>query len=328
MRAAGPVGFVLAAALGVAPAPSALAQPAKVPKIGFLSIGSATAAAAPRTEAFRQGLRELGWLEGQSILIEYRWAEGKYERVPELAAELVRLGVDVVVAVGTPAALAAKQATQMIPIVMVTVGDPVASGLVASLARPGGNVTGLSILAPELSAKSLSLLREVVPRVTQVAVIWNPANPASVLQLKEVEAAAKSMGLRLQLLEARGPGDFDAAFAAISPASGALFVLPEGIFVTHRARLADLALKSRRPAMYWVRENVEAGGLMAYSVNLQDHYRRAAAVVDRILRGAKPADLPVEQPTKFELVINLKTAKALGLKIPQSVLVRADELIQ
>jgi putative ABC transport system substrate-binding protein len=302
------------------------AQPAKMARVGFFN-PSKPHPGSP-IEAFRERLRELGWVEGRNLVVEYRWTEGDYERLPGIAAEFVRLGVDVIVAVGAAAAQAAKQATRTIPIILVAVGDPVAEGLVSNLARPGGNVTGLSIMAPELNAKSLSLLREVVPAATQVALLWNPANPRSAPYLKGLEAAAKSMGLKLQLLEARKPGDFDAAFAAISPRAAGLFVLPDGMFYIYRRELAQLALSRRLPAIYWVRQHVEAGGLMSYSTDLKDHWRRAAVYVDKILKGATPGDLPIEQPTKFELVINLKTAKALGLSIPQSLLLLADALIE
>ncbi len=265
-------------------------------------------------------------------MIEYRDAEGKLERLPALAAELVALKVDVIVAPNTPAALAAKHATRTLPIVFIGAGDPVTSGLVTSLARPGGNVTGLSVLSTELVGKWLELLKQAVPGVSRVAVLWQPGamdERTDKEMQKEAEVAAQALGVRLQFVEARGPADFDRAFSDMTRArAGALTVRPAPMFISERRRLVDLAAKNRLPAVYAWREFVDAGGLMAYGPNLADLYRRAATYVDKILKGAKPADLPVEQPTKFELVINLKTAKALGLTIPPSVLARADEVIQ
>jgi putative ABC transport system substrate-binding protein len=305
-------------------------QTGKVPRIGFLG-GRTPSDTSPLLDAFRQGLRELGWVEGQNIVIDYRYAEGRFDRLPELAAELVRLKVDIIVAAGgTPTAAAAKNATGTIPIVMIAVRDPVGTGLIASLARPGGNVTGLSDSAGlEIFGKQLEQLKEAVPKVRRVAILSNPANLYHPLAIRELNAAARSLGVQLQLLEARGPNEFDGAFAAMAKERvGALLVLPDAMFNLHRTRLADLAARSRLPAAYGWREYVEAGGLMSYGPSLRDLYRRSATFVDKILKGAKPGDLPVEQPTKFELVINLKTAKALGLTIPQSLLQRADELIQ
>ncbi len=315
-----------------APLAAEAQQARKVPRIGFLGTRTPSDTSSA-FDAFRQGLRELGWVEGQNIVIEYRWAEGRYERLPTLAAELVRLKVDIIVAVTTPGIQAAKNATETIPIVMISgSADPVGLGLIASLARPGGNVTGLSYsVGREIFGKGLELLKETVPKVRRVAILSNPSNPASPVQpliIREVYVAARSLGVQL-LLEARGPNGFDGAFAAMAKERvGALLVVADSIFILHRTRLADLAAKSRLPAMYGFREHVEAGGLMSYGANLADLYRRAATYVDKILKGAKPADLPVEQPTKFELVINLKTAKALGLTIPQSLLGRADEVIE
>jgi putative ABC transport system substrate-binding protein len=309
---------------------AAEAQPAaKVPRIGVLGSGSRSDLS-PRLDPFRQGLRELGWVEGQNIAMEYRFAEGRYDRLPDLAAELVRLRVDLIVAVPTAAVVAAKNATATIPIVMISVGDPVGLGLVASLARPGGNATGLSYSAGlEIFSKQLELLKETVPKVRRVAVLSNPAHPAHPLQIREVNIAARSLGLQLQLLEARGPNEFDGAFAAMAKERvEALLVVVDAMFILHRTRLADLAARSRLPAVYGTRESVEAGGLMSYGPSVRDLFRRSATFVDKILKGAKPGDLPVEQPTQFELVINLKTAKALGLRIPQSLLQRADEVIQ
>ena len=305
------------------------AQPAvKVPRIGLLW-GSSPSAGGSYLDAFRQGLRELGYVEGQNIVIENRWAEGRQERFTDLAAELVRLKVDVIVASITVAALAAKNATTTIPVVMLVVGDPVRLGVVASLARPGGNITGLTSVWDELFPKQLELLKEVVPRVSRVAVLWNPANPGHGLSLKSIEVAARSLEIHLQLQKTRGPDEFDSAFAAMTRArAGALLVLADTMFNLHRTRIADLAVKARLPAMYGLRTHVEAGGLVAYGANLADLCRRGAIYVDKILKGAKPADLPVEQPTKFELVINLKTAKALRLTIPPSLLRRADAVIQ
>ncbi len=321
---------VIAGGLLAAPV-AAEAQPAgKVYRVGYLAAGSRSDSQSQRSlDAFRQGLRELGYVEGQSIAIEYRWAEWKYERLPDLAAELVRLKVDVIVTGIVPAIQAAKQATRTIPIVMAVVVDPVATGLVASLARPGGNITGLSMIAPELVGKQLELLREVVPKVSRVAILWNPANPGNAPQLQEAEVAARRLGVWPRPLEAQGPNEIDSAFAAMTrERAGALLVLVDSMLLSQRERIADLAAKSRLPAVYGLRAHAEVGGLMAYAANALDMYRRAAIFVDKILKGAKPADLPVEQPTKFELVINLKTAKALGLKIPQSLLLRADEVIQ
>jgi putative ABC transport system substrate-binding protein len=284
----------------------------------------------PASTRFRQGLRELGWVEGQNTVIDYRYAEGRFDRLPGLAAELVRLKVDIIVAAPTPAAAAAKKATGTIPIVMIAVGDPVGLGLIASLARPGGNVTGLSFsVGPEILGKQLELLKETVPKLRRVAILSNPANPVQPGQIREVNVAARSLGVQLQFLEARGPNEFDGAFAAMAKERvGALLVLADSMLIAHRTRLADLAARSRLPAAYGTREDVEAGGLMSYGPSLRDLFRRGATFVDKILKGAKPADLPVEQPTKFELVINLKTAKALGLTIPPSLLGRADEIIQ
>jgi putative tryptophan/tyrosine transport system substrate-binding protein len=305
-------------------------QAAKVYRIGYLAGGSSTSSL-NTTEAFRQGLRELGWVEGQNIVIDYRSAEGRYDRLPDLAAELIRLKVDVIVASPSPPAAAAKNATGTIPIVMIGAGaDPVEQGLIASLARPGGNVTGLSYsVGQEIFGKQLALLKEAVPKIRRVAVLWNPAAPPLARAIEEVKVAARSLGLQLQFLEARSPNEFDGAFAAMAKEhAGALLVLTDAMFSVHGGRLADLAAKSRLPATYTNRLPVEAGGLMSYGPSFSDLWRRAAGYVDKILKGVKPADLPVEQPTKFELVINLKTAKALGLTIPQPLLLRADHVIQ
>jgi putative ABC transport system substrate-binding protein len=319
---------VIAGGLLAAPLTADAQQAAKVPRIGFL--GNSTAALeANLVGPFREGLRELGYVEGRNILIEYRWAEGKNERLPALIAELIALKVDVIVTAGTPAALAVKKATTSIPLVMAAVGDPIGVGLVASLARPGGNVTGLSAIAPELEGKRLELLREVVPKLSHIAVLWNPDNPFQPGSLKETRAAAQVLGIKVQLLGVRTAEDFPAAFAAIlKERPDALLVLADRIFLHNRARIVDFEAKRRLPGMYPYRELVEAGGLMSFGPSYADMHRRAATYVDKILKGAKPADLPVEQPTKFDLVINLKTAKALGLTIPPSLLGRADEVIQ
>jgi putative ABC transport system substrate-binding protein len=281
-------------------------------------------------EAFLRALAALGWIEGQNLVIEYRWAEGKVERLPGLAADPVRRKVDVIVAPAGSAALAAKNATSSIPIVMIFPSDPVEMGLVASLRGPGGNITGTTFTpGPEIFGKQLQILKEAIPRTSRVAILWNPADPSFALQMREVEAAAQSLRIRLQHVEARAPEEFDRAFAAMAQErADALLVNGTSTFLAHRTRLAELAVKGRLPTMYSFRESVEAGGLMAYAVNMADFVGHAAVYVDKILKGAKPADLPVEQPTKFELIINLKTAKALGITVPQSLLQRADAVIQ
>jgi putative ABC transport system substrate-binding protein len=279
--------------------------------------------------AFLEGMRALGYVEGQNLVLEYRYADGQFERFPALAAELVRLPVEVLLVGSTQAALAAKDATTTIPIVMAGAGDPVGSGLVASLAQPGGNITGLSVLGPDLVGKQLEFLKDVRPTVTRVALLWNPANPVAALIVREAELAAQRLGVQLHLVEARGPEAFDSAFGAMTSAhAGALLVVPDSIFFQHRSRLAELAATSRLPSMYNSRGHVEAGGLLCYGPSFTDIGQRAAAYVDKILKGAKPADLPVEQPTKFDLVINLKTAQALGITMPPSLLLLADEVIQ
>ena len=325
--------FIVGSTLGLLAAPLAAdAQPAgKVPRVGYLHAGSRSDPGPQRfLDAFRQGLRDLGYVERQNIVIEYRWAEGKFDRLPDLAAELVRLKVDIIVVATTPVAVAAKNATGTIPIVMIGAADPVGQGLIASLARPGGNVTGVSYsVGLEIFGKQLELLKETVPKVRRVAILSNPANPGHPPAIKEVNVAVRSVGVQLQLLEARGPNEFDGAFAAMAKERvGALLVMSDSMFLLHRTRLADLAARSRLPVAYGLREMVEAGGFMSYGSSLPDLYRRAAAFVDKILRGAKPADLPVEQPTKFELVVNMRAAKALRLTIPPSILLRADEVIQ
>ena len=308
----------------------AQAQPAgKVWRIGVLSSGSPSATAMGRIDAFKRGLRELGYVEGRNLVIESRWGEGKYDTLPGLAAELVRLKMDVILTAAVPAIRAAKEATGTIPIVMAVVVDPVETGLVASFARPGGNITGLSVRTPELVGKQLGLLKEIVPKASRVAVLWNPGNLGNPPQLRAAELAARTLGMRLQSLEARNPREIDSAFAAMTKeAAAALVVLVDVMFIDHRTRIADLAATRRLPAVYGQLEHVESGGLMAYAPNFLDNYGRAAVFVDKILRGANPGDIPIEQSTKFELMINLKTAKALGLAIPRSVLLQADRVIE
>jgi len=324
--------FLTLATGGLLAAPLAAgAQPAgKVYRIGYISTSPPNTPESSRLhEAFRQGLRERGWVEGRNAVIEWRFAEGRMERFPDLAADLVRLKVDLIVTTGGPAARAAKQATTTIPIVAVAVSDPVGQGFVASLARPGGNVTGLATLFPELAVKRLGLLKEILPGVSRVAVLWNAANPGGVIILRGVQAAARTLGVTLQSREVRGPDDFEAAFAKMSrERHHALMILDDPLLFQYRASLVDFAAKKRLPTMHPFRESVEAGGLIAYSVNPAELNRRAAEYVDKILKGADPAELPIEQPTEFELVINLKTAKALGLTIPPSLLQRADQVIE
>ena len=307
----------------------AKAQPTrKIPRIGFLATPAAEVIKS-RVAAFEQALRELGYVDGKSIIIEYRYADGRFERLPNLATELVRLKVDILVAVGANAAHAAKNATNVIPIVIGNAADPVGTGLVTNLARPGGNITGLSDFNLSVVSKRVELLKEVVPTASRVAVLLNPANPTNPLQLEEIRAVAPALGVTLLPLEAKEPDDIDRAFAVMrNERPEALIVFGDLMFGTHRRRIAELAVKGRLPTIWAVGENVKVGGLMSYGTNFDDLYRRAAGYVDRILKGAKPGDLPVEQPTRFELVINLKTAKALGLTIPPSLLARADQIIE
>jgi len=304
-------------------------QPKKVPRIGYLvSVSLSSTREVGQVEAFRQGLRELGYVEGQNIAIEYRYAEGVEERLPNLAADLVQLNVDVIFVTGTTGTQAAKRATKTIPIVMASVTDPVGTGLVASLAHPGGNVTGLSNFS-ELGGKQLELLKETFPRVTRIAVIWDPANAANARLLAEMKVTADGLRIVLQFLEVRSSDDFDLAFSAIKKdGARALIVLRNVITYTYPKRIVDFAVKSKLPSIYPDRVLVDAGGLMSYGPNFLDMIRRGATYVDKILKGAKPGDLPVEQPTKFEFVINLKTAKQMGLTIPPSVLARADKVIK
>ncbi len=298
----------------------------KVYRIGYFSAGTVI----PHLRnVFHDALGALGWIEGKNVVYEYRYADNQLDRLPELAAELVRLNVDIITAMGTLAPLAAKRATSTIPIVMTSAGDPLGSGLVTSLARPGGNVTGLSLMAPDLGGKRLELLKEVLPGVFRVGILWNAANPYSALVFKETASAARILGIELRSIEVRSPDDFDGALAASTRLLvGALITVEDPLTVGHRKRIADFAAINRLPAIYGLREFVDAGGLMAYGAHLADLQRRAAGYVDKIIKGAKPADLPVEQPTKFELVVNLKTAKALGLEVPPSLLARADEVIE
>jgi putative tryptophan/tyrosine transport system substrate-binding protein len=318
---------VLSLSMFLAPL-AAEAQPARVHRIGFISSASSSAMAA-RDEAFRQGLSALGYVVGQNITIEYRWADGKNERLPGFAAELVNLKLDVIVTHGGVATRAVQQASTTTPIVIAAADDPLAAGLVASLARPGANITGLSLMTPDLTPKRLELLKEILPGLTRVAVLWNSANPISEPELRKAEAAARSLGLQLQSLGMRDPHEFATAFSSMKREhAGVVFMLPDAMFFGRRNEIVDLAASSRLPLVAHLREFADAGGLMTYGPNVADVHRRAATYVDKILKGAKPGDLPIEQPTKFELVINLKTAKALGLSIPPSLLVRADEIIQ
>jgi len=303
-------------------------QLGKIPRIGYLNASSATSAAS-RVEAFRRGLRELGYVEGKNIVIEYRYAEGKFDRLPTLAAELVRLKVDVIVTAGGASTHPAKNATNTIPIVMTQDNDPVGNGFVISLARPGGNITGLSTLAPEISGKRLELLKEIVPRLSRVAVLGTSTQPGNAQSIKETELAARELGVKIQYLDVLGSKDVEPLFrAANTGRADALLVLTSPVFGTHRKQLLDLAVKNRLPVTYFRRDFVEDGGLMTYGVSFADLDRRAATYVDKILKGAKPAELPVEQPIKFEFIVNLKAAKQIGLTIPPNVLVRADKVIK
>ena len=314
---------LLAFALLAAPL-AAEAQPAgKIPRIGILAQDS------PLWEDFRQGLRDLGYVEGRTIMIEYRWGQGSDEPFPRLASDLARVGADVIVTWGTPPTLAAKNATKTIPIVMTGNGDPVGTRLIASLARPGGNITGLSSQNPGLEAKRLEILKEFVPKLSRVAVLWNPANPLHDGLVREAKDTASQLGVRLELVGVKSPLEFDTGFAAMEKMRpDALIVEPDNVFYFHRKRIVEFATKNHLPAVFTLRGFADAGGLVVYGANYSALFRRAAIYVDKILKGAKPADLPVEQPTKFELVINLKTAKALGLTIPPALRERADEVIE
>ena len=320
---------ILGGALSILVAPvRAFGQsPPKVARVGVLRTPPA-APSDPATDGFRQGLRELGYVEGQNIHLEFRWADGRPERIPALAAELVQANPDVLVTGGEQAILALKRATSTIPIVMGASNDPVGARLVDSLARPGTNVTGMTVVAPEVSRKRLQLLKEVLPRATRIAVLADPSYPATTLDLAETRRAAQTLGLRLETVDVRTPAEIEPAIVAARDRADALLPVGDPFLTSHRARIAELAAKYRIPAIYYWREFVEAGGLMAYGPNLRDSYRRAATFVDKILKGARPSDLPVERPTTFELTINLKTAKAQGLTIPPAVLVRADHIIE
>ena len=321
-------GFVVA--LACIPPGTEAQPPKKPPRIGFLSPSSL---ADPRTrtfvEAFRQGLRDLGWSEGQNVTIEYRWAEENTARLPDLARDLAGLKVDVIVAATSPAVQAAKQATSTIPIVMTNAGDAVATGFVARIARPEANITGLSMMGGELVGKQLQILKDVVPNLSRVGVLWNPTNASNAPQLRHAGDAVRTLGLRLHPLEVRGPGDLEGAFATMSKehADGVIVVL-DSMLAANRTRIAELAVRNRLPTMYGLADHVKAGGLMAYGPDVADLYRRAATYVDKILKGSKVTDLPVEQPTKFELLVNLATAKTLNLTIPPSIAARADQLLQ
>jgi putative ABC transport system substrate-binding protein len=299
----------------------------RVPTIGFLGMGTSSGAG-QWVGAFVQRLHELDWIDGRTIAVEYRWAEGRYERAAEIAAEFVQRKVDVIVTSATAGAVAAKQATSVIPIVFAAAGDPVGTGLVASLARPGANVTGLSLQQTETAGKRLELLREVVPSLGRLAILANVGNPAVMLDMREIQATARTLGLEVITLEIRRGEDIAPALEGLKGRAGALYVVGDPLVNTHRVRINTLALATRLPTMHTLRESVEAGGLMSYGANLPDLFRRAAEFIDKILRGTKPGDIPVEQPNKFDLVINITTAKALGLEIPPMALARADEVIE
>jgi len=319
---------LISGGLLAAPFAAEAQQTRKIPRVGVLGGQSPKDSPAPPILALRQGLRELGYVEGQNVAIEWRWAHGKLERFPDLAAELVKLEVDIIVAATVPGVQAAQKATRTIPIVMGFVSDPVAYGFVANLARPGGNTTGLGVPSPEIAGKRLQFLREFAPTVGRVAVLSDPSQPGISVELKGTEVAARALGVQLQVAEARSSGELDRAFAGIARERVAgIVVLPSTVLYAGRARIAQLAAEHRLPTSGWTRELPEAGCLMSYGANQPDVARRAAYFVDKILKGAKPADLPVEQPTKFEFVINVKTAKALGLTIPPSLLVQADQVI-
>ncbi len=318
----------VAAAWGSGASAQQQQQQQKLARIGFLGNSTATLEA-NLIGPFREGLRELGYQEGRNIAIEYRWPEGKYDRFPVLIAELLAARVDVIVTAGTPASLAVKKMTSSVPLVMIAVGEPVATGLVASLARPGGNITGVTSISPEIEGKRLELLREVVPNISHIAVLWNAGSPVQVIQERETRAAADVLGIKMLSLGVRTLEEIEDAFAAIlTERPTALFVLADRLFLHHRKRIMGFAIQHRLPGVHAYRELVEVGGLMSYGPSYADMHRRAATYVDRILKGAKPADLPVERPVKFELVVNLKTAKALGIEIPPTLLARADEVIE
>jgi putative ABC transport system substrate-binding protein len=313
-----------------APVAGAAQQAASLPRVGFLHPASLSDPRVTRyVEAFRSGLRELGYVEGQNIAIEFRWANGQYDRLPGLATELVRLKVDVIVAPNTPATRAARQASETIPIIFVSVADPMAAGFVASLAHPGGHITGLSLMSPELVGKQLSLLKEVAPKAARVALLANPNNRSHALLVEQAQEAGRALGVRLQFLKARDRSEIDGVFSAMSTnPPDAVIVLGDTVFLDHRTRIAEHAVRNRLATVFGESEFAEAGGLLAYGRSLSDASRRSAGYVDKILKGAKAADLPVEQPALFELVINLKTANALRLRIPQTMLQRADRIIE
>jgi putative tryptophan/tyrosine transport system substrate-binding protein len=321
------IGVVLSALVLAFSSPAGAQQAKGIPQIGFLSGGFPSAR--QNADTFRRGLSDLGYVEGKNIGILYRYGEGNVDRLPQLAAELVRLNVGVILAGGTVAALAAKQTTKTIPIVFVNVADPLSVGLVVSLARPGGNMTGMSTINSDLTSKRLGLLKESVPAVSRVALLYNPSDASNVVFLKQLQSSAHGLGLTIRLNEVRAPADFDPAFSSMArDGVNGLTVAAGTLTSTHRRRIVDLALKSRLPAMYGERSFVEVGGLMSYAANFTEQYRRAAVYVAKVLKGTKPADIPVEQPTKFEFVVNLKTAKQIGLTIPQSVLYQADRVIK
>jgi putative ABC transport system substrate-binding protein len=318
----------LALSLVASPLAADARQAGRIVTIGYLG-NSSPALESKLVQAFREGLHQLGYVEGRNLNIKFEWAEGHQERHPALARALVRLAPDVILTAGTPGTLAAKQATQSIPIVTAIAGDAVATGLVASLAKPGGNVTGLSTLAPELDGKRLELLKEAVPNLSQIAVLRNPANPFTTIAWKAMQPAAEGLGVKLQPVDASSPNDLDRALARIEAASpDGLVLIVDRFLASYRASIVQCVVKNRLPGMFPYPEFAQEGGLVAYGPDYADMFRRAATYVDKILKGAKPGDLPIEQPTKFELVINLKTARALGLTIPQSVLIRADEVIR
>jgi putative ABC transport system substrate-binding protein len=326
IRAVVHVLMLLSFGISAAPPAAGAQQPAKIPRIGLLRPGSPPD---PYVDAFRQGLRDLGYVEGQTIALEYRWAEGRSARLPLLAAELVQLKVDVIVTQGEVMTRPVKEATSTIPIVMATSGDPVGAGLVASLAHPGGNVTGLSSAAPDLAGKQLQLLKEAVPKVSRVSILYDPAIVANVLIVKEAQVAGRTLRLTVHPLEVRTPDELGPAFDAMTRGRAqALLALGDPFTMTHKRRILDLAAKRRLPVISQFRDFADGGGLMSYGPDRLDMFRRAATFVDKILKGRKPADLPVEQPTRFELLINMKTAKALRLTIPESFLIRADQVIQ
>jgi putative ABC transport system substrate-binding protein len=324
--------LVLALMAGALAAPLAsfAQQPAKIARIGFLHAASPEGIGDVHLQAFRDGLRELGYVEGKNLQLEVRWGEGKLERLPALAAELVQAKVDIIVAATSPSVAAARQATRVIPIVMPTSSDPVGDGLVASLAHPGGNITGLSQMAPELGEKRLQLLKEIFPKVSHaMAVLWNPAYVGMRARFQQAQVAAPAVGLTVRSVEVRDTRELDAAFEAIAREHPeALLLLVDPFTFSQRSRIVEFAAEQRLPAIYESRDFVDVGGLISYGPNIPDQFRRAAAYVDKILRGAKPADLPIEQPTKFELVINMRAAKALGIKLPESILLRADRVIE